>query len=247
MCIRLTILAGWLIMASVVAIWLGAGVAQTVSAGDNTHGADHDMTHEDHHEEGATHAMSVAHAHMGPHMKWTTRRTLTADDEARADQIVRTLRAALAKYQDYRAALKDGFEPFHPELPQPHYHFTSKWRGLKAAFRFHADEPTSLLYRKTEQGYQLEGAMFTAPKRMNEDRLNERVPLSVGQWHAHVNLCFPPKGSAAVADWTRFGFKGTIATEEECDAAGGRFYSQVFGWMLHVYPFEEQGDRIWTN
>ena len=27
--------------------------------------------------------------------------------------------------------------------------------------------------------------MFTAPKRMNEDRLNERVPLSVGQWHAH--------------------------------------------------------------
>jgi len=69
-------------MASVVAIWLGAGVAQTVSAGDNTHGADHDMTHEDHHEEGATHAMSVAHVHMGPHMKWTTRRTLTADDEA---------------------------------------------------------------------------------------------------------------------------------------------------------------------
>jgi len=42
-----------------------------------------------------------------------------------ADQIVRTLRAALAKYQDYRAALKDGFEPFHPELPQRHYHFTS--------------------------------------------------------------------------------------------------------------------------
>jgi len=89
--------------------------------------------------------------------------------------------------------------------------------------------------------------MFTAPKRMNEDRLNERVPLSVGQWHAHVNLCFPPKGSAAVADWARFGFKGTIATEEECDAAGGRFYSQVFGWMLQVYPFEEQGDRIWTH
>src|SRR5678815_4475224 len=80
MCIRLTILAGWLIMASVVAICLGAGVAQTVNAGDNTHGADHDMTHEDHHEEGATHAMSVAHAHMGPHMKWTTRRSLTADD-----------------------------------------------------------------------------------------------------------------------------------------------------------------------
>ena len=30
---------------------------------------------------------------------------------------------------------------------------------------------------------------------MSEDQLSERVPLSVAQWHAHVNLCFPPEGS----------------------------------------------------
>ena len=25
--------------------------------------------------------------------------------------------------------------------------------------------------------------------------VDPRVPLSVAQWHAHVNLCFPPEGS----------------------------------------------------
>ena len=30
---------------------------------------------------------------------------------------------------------------------------------------------------------------------MSEDQLSERVALSVAQWHARVNLCFPPEGS----------------------------------------------------
>jgi hypothetical protein len=30
---------------------------------------------------------------------------------------------------------------------------------------------------------------------------------------------------------------GSISTQETCDAAGGRFYPQIFGWMVHVYPF----------
>lgn len=209
----------------------------------------HETADEHHHEAGATQAMTGAHHHegMGLHMKWTEKRTVASGDEARAARIVHTLKAALEKYHDYRIALKDGFEPFHPEVAQPHYHFTSKWRGLKAAFRFNPAEPTSFLYKKTATGYELEGAMYTAPKRMGEDGLNKRVPLSVAQWHAHVNLCFPRKGATATTDRTSFGFKGSIATEDECDKAGGKFYSQIFGWMLHVYPFEESPDKIWTH
>jgi len=214
--------------------------------GDISH---HDEADEQHHEAGATQAMTEAHHHEGMslHMKWTEKRTVASGDEARAGQIVDTLKAALVKYQDYRVAMKEGFEPFHPEVAQPHYHFTSKWRGFKLAFRFNPAEPTSLLYKKTATGYELEGAMYTAPKRMNEDRLNKRVPLSIAQWHAHVNLCFPRKGATATTDRTKFGFKGSIATEDECDKAGGKFYSQIFGWMLHVYPFEQNPDKIWNH
>lgn len=241
-------LMSWVLIAAVIGFWPGIVVMQTSQAEENVQGPhQHEMTEEHHHEQGATEAMTETRQHMGPHMKWTTPRPLTGDDEARAAGIVQVLREALVKYQDYRVAIKDGFEPFHPEVEQPHYHFTSKWRGFKAAFRFNPAEPTSLLYKKSANGYELKGAMYTAPKGMSEERLNKRVPLSIGQWHAHVNLCFPRNRITAATDWTRFGFKGAIATKEECEAAGGKFYSQVFGWMLHVYPFEERSERVWTH
>jgi len=60
--------------------------------------------------------MMVSHQqHLGPHMKWTRLRTANTDDAGRADQIVQTLRQALAKYKDYRVAMDDGYVPLHPE------------------------------------------------------------------------------------------------------------------------------------
>ena len=44
-----------------------------------------------------------------------------------------------------------------------------------------------------------------------------------------------------VAD-PRFGFAGTISTEADCEAAEGNFHNQIFGWMIHVYPFS--GDDL---
>jgi hypothetical protein len=32
---------------------------------------------------------------------------------------------------------------------------------------------------------------------------------------------------------------------DACSAAGGRFFPQLFGWMVHVYPFEKTLDKIW--
>ena len=37
----------------------------------------------------------------------------------------------------------------------------------------------------------------------------------------------------------RFGFTGKIADAAECEAAGGHLLKQAFGWMVHVYPFND--------
>jgi hypothetical protein len=224
----------------------GIAAAPSSSADEGGHSA-HDVEMEHHSETGAVESMTPQHQHTGPHMKWTTLRPPTPEDITRAEQIVHTLREVLAKYKDYHVALQEGFEPFHPEIPVPHYHFTSKANGFKAAFGFNPAAPTSLLYKKTGNGYELEGAMYTAPKRTSEERLNERVPLSVAQWHAHVNVCLPPEGINRRMDWAKFGFKGSLATEQECQQAGGQFFPQIYGWMLHVYPFEQSQEKIWTH
>lgn len=192
-------------------------------------------------------AMSPGHAHAGLHFNWTSLRPPNPEDTRRAQQILQTLRRALEKYQDYRVAIEDGYRPFLPNLPLPEYHFTNYWQSFLAAFRFDPAKPSSLLYRKTRDGYELVGAMYTASRFADEDDLNERIPLSVARWHAHVNICLPPRGQGARADWTQFGPRGSIATEEACEEAGGRWYPQIFGWMVHVYPFADTPEEIWTH
>jgi hypothetical protein len=208
--------------------------------------AEEEHTH-GHHEAETVSSMAGSHAHLGPHFRWTTLRPANQADQGTAWDILRQLRQALAKYREYRVAIDDGYEPFLPNVQQPHYHFTRKWNGFKAAFSFDPKQPTSLLYRKTPDGYELEGAMFTAPKWASEANLNERIPLSIAQWHAHVNICLPPKRDMQSADWKKFGPKGSILTEAECKQAGGRFVPQLFGWMVHVYPFAETPEKIWTH
>lgn len=204
-----------------------------------------DMDHE--HSRGAVEAMTPHQRHVGPHMKWTVLRPADAGDAQRADDIVQVLRKALGKYKDYRVAMDDGFVPMHPERKPRHYHFADKQRRFLAKMRFDPAEPTALLYKKAGDGYELEGAMYTAPRNMSEDQLNERIPLSVAQWHAHVNLCFEPDGSGRRMTRRQFGFKGIIADESECRQAGGRFVPQAGGWMIHVYPFEATHAKIWTH
>jgi hypothetical protein len=184
------------------------------------------------------------------HMTMTTRAPLRAGDAARAAAIADTVGRAIAKYRDYHVALDEGFTIFHAEVPQRVYHFTSKSNGLASVFSFDPSRPTSLLYRKTSDGYQLVGAMFTAPKRFTPEQLDARVPLSVAEWHMHTNLCFPPRGQSQASlpagnTPSRFGFRGTISTEAECSAAGGRFFPSLFGWMVHVSPWEKNPALVW--
>jgi hypothetical protein len=180
------------------------------------------------------------------HMYMTTMRDRTPEDVARAGEIVTKLRAGIEKYKDYHVALNEGFRIFMPNVPQPEYHFTSYKNGFLEAFTFDPARPTSLLYKKTSTGYELVGAMYTMPKRATEDQLNERVPLSVAMWHLHTNLCLPARGQFQNADWTKFGLHGTIVSKDACDAAGGRFSPVIFGWMVHVYPYEDSLDKIFA-
>jgi hypothetical protein len=196
----------------------------------------------------AMHSMEGRHMDMGPHMRMTTLRDPKAGDQERADQVVESARKVADKYQDYKLALADGYKIFLPNLPQKQYHFTNYWYGFEASGRFNPEHPTSLLYEKQGDGYKLIGVMYTAPKNASEDELDSRIPLSIAQWHAHVNLCTPPadRKKEMWGPQPQFGLQGSITTKEACDAAGGKFTPQIFGWMVHVYPFEQKPEDVWS-
>jgi hypothetical protein len=236
---------------------------QSMPGMDMSGGSGHDMSNmkgmnmsgqsggdKDAENDASAHVMNSMEGHMdmGPHMKMTALRPAKADDAARAQQVAAEARKASEKYMDYHAALADGFEIFHPEVPQKMYHFTNMRFAREAFFDFNPEHPTSLLYEKHGDDYKLIGVMYTAPKRFTEEQLDQRIPLSVAQWHEHVNFCRPPadKRAEMLAPHPQFGLRGSITTQEACDAAGGTFMPVIFNWMVHVYPFEKTQAEIWS-
>jgi hypothetical protein len=195
----------------------------------------------------AMHSMEGHHMEMGAHMKMTALRAPQPGDSEKAQQVVVAARGVMEKYKDYHVALNEGFKIFHPEIPQKQYHFTNYRSAFEAAFKFDPEHPTSLLYEKNGDDYRLVGVMYTAPKRFSEDDLNQRIPLSVAQWHEHVNFCKAPEGKQDVLSaHPKFGLRGSITTQAECDAAGGEFHPIVFNWMVHLYPLEKDSATIWS-
>jgi hypothetical protein len=182
-------------------------------------------------------------AAMAKHMAYSSPRPVTAGDSAKSAHVINELRQAIAKYQDVTVAEADGYKMFAPQIKnQPQYHFTKRWNAIRNQFGFDPARPTSLLYKKGQQGqFHLIGAMYTASKGTSEEDLNERVPLSVAHWHRHVNWCIPPR--YARNRWTEtkngrpvFGPLG-VATKADCNAEDGRFIPQALGWMLHANTF----------
>lgn len=218
--------------------------ATRLSAQAHVHGAESPMS-----------TRPAAQRIAGLHMEMTPVRRASGADSARAASVAATLREALAPYQDTTAAVADGYKMFLPQLKQQKvYHFTNTWRAVQEAFRFDAAKPASLLYKKDSTGrFVLIGAMYTAPKRFGADKLDSRVPLSVGRWHKHVNWCMPQKGDAE--RWLErkdglpvFGPESPIATRSACDAVGGTFLDTLFGWMLHANVFaSDDPAAIWGD
>jgi hypothetical protein len=215
--------------------------------------ADTTMSGDDHMVGMADHAMNGmgTDSTMRLHMQMSPTRVATHEDSVRALALVGQLRQAIAKYKDVSIAERDGYKMFAPNIKnQRVFHFTSRRNAFKEAFRFNPDEPTSLLYKRAADGRMvLIGAMYTMPKRASLEKLNERVPLGIAQWHKHVNWCVPRRGETE--RWMEqrnglrvFGPESPIATKEACDAVGGRFFESPLGWMIHANVYA--GDDLHT-
>jgi len=219
------------------------GIAAPVTAQD-AHALQADTRHIDTHEIGAQ--------DMGAHMEMTKPRPIQPGDRERADAVAAAARKVAEQYVDYRKALADGWTIYAGNIPQPVYHFTRDDHFVNAIGRFDPAKPTSLLYIKTttdgQPGYKLIGVMYTDRYGAPESELNQRIPLSIAQWHVHTDICLPrwsEKVDMSAPD-ARFGPKGSITTEAACTEAGGRFYPHLLGWMVHVYPFESDPAKVWN-
>jgi hypothetical protein len=194
---------------------------------------------------------------MAGHMEMTGLRASQPGDKERAAAIVAAARKAADPYRDYRKALADGYTIFLPEVKQDVYHFTNNEQAYRNTMDFDPGRPTSLLYEKVpakaggKGDYKLVGVMYTAPYEVSEEELNRRVPLSIARWHLHTNLCLPldadDDDEDVVGENAKFGLLGSITTGAACRAAGGRFMHHVFGWMVHVYPYETDPKKIWAS
>jgi hypothetical protein len=188
------------------------------------------------------------------HLEMTPTRAATREDSVKAERLLDELRQSIARYRDTAVAVADGYKMFMPNIKtQRIYHFTNGRRAFAEAFRFDPAKPTSLLYRRSADGdLELYGAMYTAPKRVSVDRLDERVPLSIARWHKHVNWCVPKRGQRE--RWLEkrdghpvFGPQSPIATREACKQVGGRFFPSPLGWMVHVNAFAEDPKAVWEH
>jgi len=181
-----------------------------------------------------------------PHLRRTLSHPANAEERERASKVLEQLRAEILKYEDYRAALRDGFRILKPDLPQKEYHFRDEAMGDGRSFEHRPARPSSLLYRKTREGYELVGAIYTMPVGASEEQLNEQVPLSVATWYLPTNLCLPGTDQKSSTKESKFGTRGSIHTAPACHAAGGTFYPAIAGWMVLVPPYDSTLARSLT-
>jgi hypothetical protein len=159
---------------------------------------------------------------------------------AHTQRLLAILRSELVRYRDSAAAERDGYRKEGEDVPVGSLkHFFKYENFTKNQTHLDPEAPAAILYRRTPTGFALAGVMFTAPIGSSMDELDGRIPLALGHWHSHRNICVPHKGTPPLSreDRRRFGFSGSIATRLACDAAGGVFLDNVYGWMTHVYPY----------
>lgn len=188
---------------------------------------------------------------MGQHMQMSLPGAPQPGDEQRAGQIVDTARKVVAYYANVNTALADGYKPFFPtgKMGEEVHYTNSRLARLE---RRHIDyaRPGSLLYKRTAQGMQAVGVMYTAPRDANAAELDAVAPLSIATWHRHVDFCGAPRGlplSERAGPQAQFGPQGSIHTEEACRQAGGLWIPEVLGWMTHVYPNAKSPNKVWSG
>jgi hypothetical protein len=179
---------------------------------------------------GATVAAQEHHDGMAHrHMSLTALAPGTADDTARALDLVRRLRLAIEPYQTLEAAADAGYFARRDSATVRGERLLHVGKRLRdRAWRtFDPAVPQSLLYRRADDGsMRLAGAMFVAPRGATSEELDAMVPLSVAHWHRHVDVC------VATGQGQRRVLR-RVTTAEQCEAAGGRFRAET-RYMIHV-------------
>jgi hypothetical protein len=180
------------------------------------------------------HRQAMAH----PHRSLTPLHPGTAADTAQALAVVHQLRSAISPYQTLSAAAAAGYHPRRDSAtvrPGKLLHVGRRVRGLDRRSHFDAAAPKSLLFRRTADGsMRLAGAMFVAPPGATAEDLDAMIPLSVAQWHQHLDVC------VARANGRRLVLR-SVRTAEACEAAGGRFRAES-RYMIHVIT--DAGDDV---
>jgi len=188
---------------------------------------------------------------MGNHMQMSLAGARQPDDQQRARRIVAAARGVIAHYSDVNAALRDGYRPFHPtgKLGEEVHYTNYRYNRLEQR-HVDYDRPGSILYKRTPQGMQAVGVMYTAPQDSTPDQLNAAAPLSIATWHRHVDFCGAPRSmpiEEQLEPHARFGPLGSIHTEQACQEAHGLWIPVVFGWMTHVYPNAKSARDVWAG
>src|ERR1700722_8415190 len=135
------------------------------------------------HYSGKTDDTAVPTMKMG-HMQMSLKGEPAPGDEARSTEILNAAAGVLVKYRDVKTAVHDGYKPFYPtgrigeEIHYTNYRY----------HRFDYDRPTSILYKRTAQGLQAVGVMYTAPANATPEQLNAIAPLSIATWPFAVAL-----------------------------------------------------------
>ncbi|HTV66289.1 MAG TPA: hypothetical protein VMD98_11825 [Bryocella sp.] len=202
-----------------------------------------------HHYGGENDHTPVPSMKMGNHMQMSLKAAVQPGDEERADQIRAAAREVLKRYADADTALRDGYKPFHPTGRMgEEVHYTNYRVARREQTQVNYGQPGSILYKRTPQGMQAVGVMYTAPQNASPEQLNAIVPLSIATWHRHVDFCGAPQGlplNEQFGAQARFGPLGSIHTEEACKDAHGLWIPVVFGWMTHVYPDAKNEKDVW--
>jgi hypothetical protein len=194
---------------------------------------------------------------MGNHMQMSLQGKPQPGDRERAQRIVAAARTVIAHYSDVNTALQDGYKPFHPTGKMgEEVHYTSyrynrlEQRHVDYDRHLDYDHPGSILYKRTPEGMQAVGVMYTAPQDSTPEQLNAVAPLSIATWHRHVDFCGGPRSlplGEQVGPHAQFGPLGSIHTEEACNEAHGLWIPVVFGWMTHVYPTAKSPKDVWAG
>jgi hypothetical protein len=200
---------------------------------------------------GKTDETPVPSMKMGNHMQMSHQGKPQAGDKQCAQRIVAAARSVVAHYSDVNTALREGYRPFHPtgQLGEEVHYTNYRYHRLEQ-HHVNYDHPGSILYKRTPEGMQAVGVMYTAPQDSTPELLNAVAPLSIATWHRHVDFCGGPRSLPLEEKWgphAQFGSQGSIHTEEACQVAHGLWIPVVFGWMTHVYPNAKSPHDVWAG